>query len=67
MKRDIQSVLPLVLRPKDVSEALGVSIDYARRLFHHTSFPSVMIGKRRVITQMSFLLWMEGMSVHHGK
>lgn len=66
MKEDIRDLLPLVLRPKDVSEALDVSLDYARRLFHSPGFPSVTIGKRRVITQESFLIWLEGMRVHHG-
>ncbi len=66
MKEDIHDLLPLVLRPKDASEALGVSIDYARRLFHTPGFPSVTIGKRRVITQESFLTWLEGMRVHNG-
>ena len=66
MKDNARDVLPLVLRPKDASEALGVSIDYARRLFHTPGFPSVTIGKRRVITQESFLTWLEGMRVHNG-
>ena len=66
MKEDIHDLLPPVLRPKDASEALGVSIDYARRLFHTPGFPSVTIGKRRVITQESFLTWLEGMRVHNG-
>lgn len=66
MTEDIHDLLPLVLRPKDASEALGVSIDYARRLFHTPGFPSVTIGKRRVITQESFLTWLEGMRVHNG-
>ena len=66
MKDNIRYLLPLVLRPKDASEALGVSIDYARRLFHSPGFPSVTIGKRRVITQESFLIWLEGMRVYNG-
>ena len=66
MTEDIHDLLPLVLRPKDASEALGVSIDYARRLFHSPGFPSIAIGKRRVISQKSFLTWLEGMRVHHG-
>jgi len=66
MTEDIHDLLPLVLRPKDASEALGVSIDYARRLFHSPGFPSIAIGKRRVISQKSFLTWLEGMRVHNG-
>lgn len=66
MKDSARDVLPLVLRPKDAAEALGVSIDYARRLFHSPGFPSVTIGKRRVITQESFLIWLEGMRVYNG-
>ncbi len=66
MKEDIRGLLPLVLRPKDVSEALDVSLDYARRLFHSPGFPSVTIGKRRVVSQKNFLTWLEGRRVHHG-
>ena len=66
MTEDIHDLLPLVLRPKDASEALGVSIDYARRLFHSPGFPSIAIGERRVISQKSFLTWLEGMRVHNG-
>lgn len=66
MREDIRRFLPLVLRPKDVSEALDVSLDYARRLFHSPGFPSVTIGKRRVVSQKNFLTWLEGRRVHHG-
>ena len=66
MKDDIHDLLPLVLRPKDVSEALDVSPDYARRLFRSPGFPSMRIGKRKVISQKSFLTWLEGMRVHNG-
>lgn len=66
MKEDICDLLPLVLRPKDVSEALDVSPDYARRLFHTPGFPFITMGKRKVITHKSFLIWLEGMRVHHG-
>ena len=66
MKEDVRGLLPLVLRPKDVSEALDVSLDFARRLFHTPGFPFITMGKRKVITQKSFLIWLEGMRVHHG-
>jgi len=66
MKEDIRDLLPLVLRPKDVSEALDVSLDYARRLFHSPGFPSVTIGKRRVVSQKNFLTWLERRRVQHG-
>lgn len=66
MKEDIRGLLPLVLRPKDVSEALDVSLDYARRIFRDPCFPSITIGKRKVISQKSFLIWLEGMRVHNG-
>ena len=56
----VLGLLPLVLRPSDVSAALGVSIDYARALFRSGDLPVITIGKRNVITQTTFLDWLEG-------
>lgn len=47
--------LPLVLKPVDVADAIGVSKDYARQLLREPGFPSVMIGKRRVVMCEDFL------------
>lgn len=48
MKEDIRGLLPLVLRPKDVSEALDVSLDYARQLFHSPGFPSITTSQIQI-------------------
>ncbi len=61
MNFDITEALPLVLHPKDVSDALGVSIDYARYLFRSGTLPVSVIGKRKVVTRTNFIKWMDGL------
>ena len=63
----IMEMIPLVLHPSDVSESLGVSIDYARALFRSGKIPVIIIGKRRVITQASFIEWLERKIISDGR
>lgn len=65
MMHDVTELLPLFLRPRDVSKALGVSIDYARRLFRENAFQTVKIGERRMLRQSDFLDWLERKSKQH--
>ena len=67
MMTDITELLPLFLKPRDVSKALGVSIDYARRLFRENAFPTITIGRRRVLKQADFLNWLERKSKQNGR
>ena len=60
--KNISPDLPLVLKPVDVADAIGISKDYARQIFRETDFPSVTIGKRRVVMCEDFLAWLDSKS-----
>ncbi len=59
---EIKVTLPLFLRPKDVSEVLGVSLNFARQLFRsENTFETVVFGKRRYVSSECFLAWLESL------
>lgn len=61
---DIESQLPIMLRPKQVAELLGVSTSYARALFRRDDFPSALIGARRLVLSSDFLEWLDRQTIH---
>jgi excisionase family DNA binding protein len=51
--------LPLTLNVSDVAGVLGISINKAYELCHSKKFPSVKVGKRRlIIPRPAFEVWM---------
>lgn len=46
-----------ILSVQDVSKDLHIGINQAYELFKQKDFPSINIGKRKVITLATYLLW----------
>ena len=46
-----------ILSVQDVSKDLHIGINQAYDLFKQNDFPAINIGKRKVITIASYLLW----------
>lgn len=46
-----------MLSPTDVSKDLHIGINQAYDLFKQSDFPTINIGKRKVITVAAYLLW----------
>lgn len=46
-----------ILSVQDVSKDLHIGINQAYDLFKQNDFPAINIGKRKVITLASYLLW----------
>ena len=65
LKRDeLIEELPLFMRPRDVSEALGVSLNYARYLFRcGTSFRIAVFGSRRYVDRNDFIDWLDSIEI----
>lgn len=40
-----------LLPPKEVARRLGLSVDYTRRLMNDGTLPSVLVGRRRRMTE----------------
>ena len=52
------SSLPMVLTPKDVSEALNLPINQVYRLFKSKKFPSEKVKGKYIIPKPRFLIWL---------
>lgn len=57
-------MLPITLRPKDVAKLLDVSIKYARSLFRDHTFPTIMIGERKLVGRTDFLAWLDSLETN---
>ncbi|WP_342431093.1 helix-turn-helix domain-containing protein [Neobacillus sp. FSL H8-0543] len=53
--------LPAVLEVKHIQEFLGIGRSQAYLLVKSSSFHTVTVGKRILISKKSFLEWFEGM------
>ena len=63
-KDELIEELPMFLRPRDVSEALGVSLNYARYLFSYgTSFKTVIFGRRKYVSRNDFIEWLDSIEI----
>ncbi|MEN8905735.1 MAG: helix-turn-helix domain-containing protein [Clostridiales bacterium] len=51
--------LPLSLTVLDVARVLGVSRGHAYDLCHSKDFPSIILGRRIVVSRLAFEKWME--------
>ncbi len=47
-----------VLKPRDVSEIMGIGRDRAYRLFKSNAFPSLRIGNTYFVTAENFQKWL---------
>ena len=50
--------LPMILSPKQVSDALGISLAQSYRLFHSKKFPSEKVQNKMLIPKPRFLKWL---------
>jgi len=55
--------LPLIITADEVAAVLGISRCQAYGLLHNSSFPSISVGKRRLIPRDKFIDWIETHSV----
>jgi len=56
--------LPLLINTDEIATILGISLPLARGLMNNPSFPSIPIGKRKLIPLDSFLEWMDHQTVN---
>ncbi len=47
----------IILSVQDVSKDLHIGINQAYELFKQNDFPTITIGKRKVVTLAAYLLW----------
>lgn len=52
--------LPLVLSAKDVADLLGISNTAAYGLLHAESFPTITVGRRKLVPRDGLIAWMDG-------
>ncbi len=51
--------LPLMLNAIDIMNVLGISRAFAYNIMHDKSLPVIVIGKRRVVNEDKFFIWLE--------
>ena len=51
--------VPLYLNAKDISDILNISLAYAYNLFYAKDFPTIHLGKRKVVRKEKFFKWIE--------
>lgn len=51
--------LPLFLNADDISNTLGISTSTTYELMKQKGFPSIRIGRRRVVEREKFIEWVE--------
>ena len=59
MKYITYDQLPLMLNAEDVQAVMNISRAGAYQLMHRAAFPTILIGKRMVVTRDKFLEWVE--------
>lgn len=53
------SKLPELLKPRDVKNILGISMDKAYRLFHSNDFPRIVLGRSALyVSKAKFFQWL---------
>ena len=51
--------LPLALSAADVANVLGLSRAGAYNLFDEDGFPTLRVGKRKIVMRDKFLVWLD--------
>lgn len=61
MNREIQFVEndKKVYNAKDISRLLGIGMNKAYELLNSESFPTIKIGKRKVVSTKAFEVWLD--------
>ena len=54
-----EKLLPVMLTATDIQKCLGISRAGTYKLLRSKGFPSLKIGKRIVVPQKDFLLWID--------
>ena len=49
--------LPLMLNAEDIARTLGLSRAGAYELLHSKGFPTLMVGKRMMVSKENFISW----------
>ena len=55
--------LPLIITADEVAAILGISRCQAYGLMRNPTFPSIPVGKRKIIPRDKFIEWMETQTV----
>ncbi len=55
--------LPITLNANDISNILGISRGKSYDLLRSSNFPTLMLGKRKVVLKNKFIEWIESNSV----
>jgi hypothetical protein len=55
--------LPLILRPKEISEFLGIGINTAREIFHAEGFPRIEEFGGLSVEKYAFMKWLQKRSL----
>ena len=59
---EVLNALPLLLKPSDAAEALGISIVASRKLFNSKVIPGIKtLGTRKCVTRTNFLKWLDSL------
>jgi predicted DNA-binding transcriptional regulator AlpA len=59
MKYITYDQLPLMLNAEDVQAVMNISRAGAYQLMHRADFPTILIGKRMVVSKDKLLEWVE--------
>ncbi len=51
--------LPLIMNAKNVAEFLGISPSLSYKLFNRRDFPSVCIGRRKIVSRDKLVEWLD--------
>ena len=52
--------LPLVLNARDMADLLGISMTAAYGLIHAENFPTITVGRRKLVPRDELIKWMNG-------
>lgn len=59
---EVLNALPLLIKPSDAAEALGISIVTSRKLFKANAIPGIKtLGTRKLVTRANFLKWLDSL------
>lgn len=51
--------LPLTLNAPQIASVLGISRSCAYALLHRKDFPTIVIGRRLIVSKSKFIMWLE--------
>ena len=57
--------LPLILSAPQVAEFLGISRSLAYQLFRQKDFPTIQVGRRKLVRREALLAWLDAHTQGH--